>query len=95
MGLGERIWYGDNRVFSYGGVGLCIGIHDMINIGYLYLNEGYFNGQQIVPTDWINTVSSFHIATGNIIPYLSDYGYFWWLGSAHDHDFICKKPLQY
>ena len=81
MGLGERIWYADNRVIPYGGVGLCIGIHDMVNIGYLYLNEGFFNDQQIVPADWINTVSSFQIATGNVIPYLSDYGYFWWLGT--------------
>ena len=41
MGLGERSWYADNRGISYGGVGLCIGIHDMIAIGNLYLNEGF------------------------------------------------------
>jgi CubicO group peptidase (beta-lactamase class C family) len=91
MGLGERIWYGDNRMFAYGGVGLCIGIHDMITIGYLYLNDGNFNGKQIVPSEWINTATSFQISTNNVIPFLTDYGYYWWLGSAHGHDFICAN----
>jgi len=91
MGLGERIWYDDNRMFAYGGVGLCIGIHDMIKIGFLYLNEGNFNGKQIVPSGWIKAVTSFHISTNNIIPFLTDYGYYWWIGNAHGHDFICAN----
>lgn len=91
MGLGNRLWYTDNREISYGGVGLCIGIHDMINIGYLYLNDGSWQGKQLVPSDWIHTVTGFKISTGNVIPFLTDYGYFWWLGSAHGHDFICAN----
>jgi len=91
MDLGNRIWYTDNRGISYGGVGLCMGIHDMIQIGYLYLNNGSYNGQQLVPSDWIQRATGFKISTGNIIPFLSDYGYFWWLGEAHGHDFICAN----
>lgn len=91
MGLGKRAWYVDNRQFPYGGVGLCIGIEDMIKLGFLYLNKGTFNGQRIVPPEWINTVTSFKITTGNVIPFLTDYGYFWWLGNAHGHDFICAN----
>jgi len=91
MGLGNRIWYTDNRAFSYGGVGLCIGIHDMIDIGYLYLNNGSFNDLQILSSEWIETATSFKISTGNAIPFLSDYGYYWWLGEAHGHDFICAN----
>ena len=91
MGLGERIWYGDNRMFAYGGVGLCMGIHDMIKIGCLYLNDGNFNGRQIVPSTWIHTATSFHVSTDNAIPFLTDYGYYWWLGNAHGHDFICAN----
>ncbi|MBN2173630.1 MAG: serine hydrolase [Bacteroidales bacterium] len=91
MGIGERIWYGDNRMFAYGGVGLCIGIHDMIKIGNLYLNKGFYNDQQIVPEEWISTATEFKVSTGNIIPFLTDYGYFWWLGNAHNQDFICAN----
>lgn len=91
MDLGNRFWYSDNRDFSYGGVGLCIGIHDMIKIGYLYLNHGSYNKVQIVPSDWIETATSFKISTGNVIPFLSDYGYYWWLGKAHGYDFVCAN----
>jgi len=91
MGLDNRLWYTDKRGFSYGGVGLCIGIHDMIHIGFLYLNEGAWQGKQLVPSDWIRTATEFKISTGNVIPFLADYGYFWWLGSAHGHDFICAN----
>jgi CubicO group peptidase (beta-lactamase class C family) len=91
MGLGERIWYDDNREIPYGGVGLCIGIHDMLKIGFLYLNRGNFNGRQIVPAEWIENVTRFHISTNREIPFLYDYGYYWWLSSAHGHNFICAN----
>jgi CubicO group peptidase (beta-lactamase class C family) len=91
MGLGDRLWYSDNRGISYGGVGLCIGIHDMVAIGYLYLNEGSWHGEQLVPSHWIHEATGFKIATENVIPFLSDYGYYWWLGSAHGHNFICAN----
>jgi CubicO group peptidase (beta-lactamase class C family) len=91
MNLGDRIWYGDNRMFAYGGVGLCLGIHDMIKIGFLYLNNGYYNEQQIVSSGWIDTATSYKISTNNVIPFLTDYGYYWWLGNAHGHDFICAN----
>ena len=91
MGLGERDWNSDNRGITYGGVGLHIGIHDMIKFGNLVLNNGKFEGQQIVPADWLNTATGFKISTNNIVPYLTDYGYFWWLGSAYGHDFICAN----
>ena len=91
MDLDERTWYTDNRGIAYGGVGLCLGIHDMIKIGYLYLNNGRLNGFQIVPAAWVEEATRFHISTNNVIPFLQDYGYFWWLGSAHGHDFYCAN----
>jgi CubicO group peptidase (beta-lactamase class C family) len=91
MGLGEKIWYSDKRRFTYGGVGLCIGIHDMIKIGYLYLNNGEFNGKQIVSSAWITNATGYHVSTNNVIPFLTDYGYYWWIGNAHGHDFICAN----
>ena len=91
MGLGNKTWYSDKQGYSYGGVRLFIGIHDMIKIGYLYLHDGYFNGQQIVPAKWIDTVTAFQMKTNNEVPFLTDYGYYWWLGSAHGQDFVCAN----
>jgi CubicO group peptidase (beta-lactamase class C family) len=91
MGLSEKAWYVDNRHLAYGGVGLLIGIHDMLKIGFMYLNDGYYNGRQIVPADWIETATSFKVSSNNEIPQLKDYGYYWWLDSAHGYNFICAN----
>ena len=91
MGLGKRSWYVDNRLVAYGGVGLCIGIHDMLEIGFMVLNGGYYNGQQIVPAAWIEQATSHQISSNNEIPFLTDYGYYWWLGNAHGQDYICAN----
>jgi CubicO group peptidase (beta-lactamase class C family) len=91
MGIGNKTWYTDKQGYSYGGVRLCIGNYDMAEIGFLYLNDGYYNDQQIVSSAWIDSATSFKISTNNIIPFLSDYGYFWWLGSAYNHGFFCAN----
>jgi CubicO group peptidase (beta-lactamase class C family) len=89
MGLGPRKWTADNRGISYGSVRLHIGIHDMIKFGYLYLNEGTFNEIRIVSSDWIDTATTPYKLTNNVLPYLSHYGYYWWLGHVYNHDFFC------
>jgi len=91
VGIGNKIWYTDKQGYSYGGVRLCLGNRDMLKIGFLYLNDGYYNGRQIVSSAWIDSVTSFKISTHNLIPFLSEYGYFWWLGRAHGHDFFCAN----
>jgi CubicO group peptidase (beta-lactamase class C family) len=89
MGLGDRKWTADNRGISYGGVRLHVGIYDMIKFGYLYLNEGTFNGIRIVSSEWIRTATRPHVLTHNVLPYLTHYGYYWWLGHQYNHDFYC------
>jgi CubicO group peptidase (beta-lactamase class C family) len=47
---------------------------DMLKFGLLYLNDGVFNGKQIVPASWVKESTSSKI---EIEPGLG-YGYFWW-----------------
>ena len=91
LDLGSRIWNADKQGISFGGVGLCIGIYDMIAFGQLYLNEGSYNEHQIVSSGWIEESTGFAISTGSLIPILGDYGYFWWLGDAYGHHFFCAN----
>lgn len=52
---------------------------DMAKIGYLYLNEGRWGGQQVVPEKWIAEATSPQITAGT----LSDsYGYQWWIDNG-------------
>jgi len=87
MGIGYRFWYEDNQGYNYGGAGLCIGPEDMIKIGNLFLQKGLYNGERIVSESWINQASTNYISTNNVVPYLTDYGYYWWLGSEKGFDF--------
>jgi len=87
IGIGERFWYEDSRGYNYGGVGLCIGPLDMIKIGQMILQKGEYNGVRIVSENWINDATSIHISTNSLLPYLTNYGYYWWKGNEHGYDF--------
>jgi CubicO group peptidase (beta-lactamase class C family) len=47
---------------------------DMMKFGLLYLNNGQWNGQQLVPISWVKESTTPHIKP---TPTLG-YGYFWW-----------------
>jgi len=51
-------------------------------LGQLYLNQGNWNGKQIVSASWVKESTKMRIRTGyvtDVIPY--DYGYLWF--AAH------------
>ncbi|MBN1301431.1 MAG: serine hydrolase [Melioribacteraceae bacterium] len=49
---------------------------DMLKIGLLYLNNGLWNGQRILPKEWIQKSTRAHIEHMN--KYNLGYGYYWW-----------------
>jgi CubicO group peptidase (beta-lactamase class C family) len=87
LGIESRYWLEDKQGHVIGGAGLSIGPADMVKIGQLYLNDGEFDGEQVVSSSWIQAATTPHITTDGILPFLTDYGYFWWLSSAHEVDY--------
>lgn len=65
-------WATDPNGIEIGAAGLRLTAPDMIKIGELYLGGGVWDGQQIVPADWIRESTA---------PSASNpgYGLFWWL----------------
>jgi CubicO group peptidase (beta-lactamase class C family) len=55
-----------------GDIDLCP--RDMMKFGLLYLNNGQWNGQQIIPAHWIKESTTPHIYPTATM----GYGYFWW-----------------
>lgn len=75
MGITNWHWeYGPNEVVQAGG-GLSLSPNDMLKIGRLYLNNGAWEGEQLVSREWIE--ESLKVRTS--IPNYLDYGYHWWL----------------
>lgn len=74
LGISDVEWATDPQGIPVGYSELCMTPHDLAKIGYLYLQEGEWNGQQVVTSDWVATSTVSHSK-----PYDSDYGYQWWV----------------
>jgi CubicO group peptidase (beta-lactamase class C family) len=75
MGITNWRWeYGPNQVVQAGG-GLNISPNDMLKIGQLYLNNGMWEGEQLVSPEWIQE----SVSVKTSIPGYLDYGYHWWM----------------
>jgi len=54
LGITSASWSRiDKQGVIDGEAGLSLSPHDMARIGYLYLRNGNWNGQQIIPTSWV------------------------------------------
>jgi CubicO group peptidase (beta-lactamase class C family) len=79
LGIYSPRWDADVDGINLGGYGIYLTPRDMARIGYLYLMEGNWEGQQIVPRRWVQTSTVKQAEAG--IPGLSEhagYGYLWW-----------------
>ena len=51
----------------------------MARFGLLYLNGGKWEGEQVVPEDWIRESFEMHVDFGNTGQDVLGYGYLWWI----------------
>ena len=97
LGIGpvsEERWPSDPQEVTMGGYGLALTPAEMAKLGYLFLNRGQWDGETIVPTDWVATSTASHADQGD----KKEYGYLWWvdpqgewyaaLGRAGQHVFV-------
>ena len=69
-------WQQSPKGIETAGFGLFLTARDMAKLGYLYLNQGRWENQFIVPQDWVELSLKDHLT--NIYGRYS-YGYHWWL----------------
>jgi len=79
LGLGKPYWEIDPQGIPFGGANLFLPIEDMLKIGYLYLQEGQWEGKQVIPRKWVRESTSAHIHARDQY----EYGYAWWLRNFH------------
>lgn len=68
-------WDRDPQGFYMGGNNLALSPLSLLKIGELVLNNGVYNGQQLVPASWIRESTNIYTSS-NYNDY--DYGYMWW-----------------
>jgi CubicO group peptidase (beta-lactamase class C family) len=92
LGVEVVSWPADAQRYYYGSGDIAFTPRDMAKFGLLYLNGGMYNGNQIIPSDWVTeSFESYSTTTysSDILVYIRqlEYGYLWWSGTAGTHRF--------
>jgi CubicO group peptidase (beta-lactamase class C family) len=94
MGADVVDWYPDADDYRLGGMGIFVMARDMAKFGLLYLNDGEYEGNQILPGWWVEQSLQKHsenISRAGTKRYGSfrdiGYGYQWWSSRVGDHHF--------
>jgi CubicO group peptidase (beta-lactamase class C family) len=84
-------WLKDRDGYYIGSGGIHVTARDAARFGWLYLNNGEYAGEQIVPADWVQdslqTYSENAKNYGGLIFKDLGYGYGWWTARAGDQHF--------
>jgi CubicO group peptidase (beta-lactamase class C family) len=75
LGITDVGWYSDPQDNFFGGSGMELIPLDMAKFGYLFLNNGSWDGTQLIPESWVEVSTSSHVQLGGV----THYGYQWWV----------------
>lgn len=86
LGIDEFYWPVDSEGTAYGGSGVRLRPRDMARFGYLYLNNGLWDGMQIIPESWVEASRQKHMKR----KYISDsyYGYQFWVSDYNTYSAV-------
>jgi len=74
LGISNANWDTAAGGIPIGGWGLQLTPRDMAKLGYLYLRDGKWEGQQVVSAKWVESATQRHTETDGDL----GYGYQWW-----------------
>ena len=75
LGIRDVNWEADPQGYTHGWGDLHLLPEDAAKLGYLWLQNGMWEGRQIVPADWVADSVKVHTKTGQ----KDNYGYGWWV----------------
>lgn len=79
LGIDRFYWSKNSEGINHGWGDLALTPHDMARIGRLLLNDGRWNGVQIISADYIKKATRIQIAFSNS----GGYGYGFWIDNDH------------
>lgn len=75
LGIQNVNWPSDPRGNNHGWDDLRLAPQDMAKLGYLFLNGGIWEGEQVVPAEWVNRSTQKQVSLDEG----EGYGYQWWV----------------
>lgn len=89
LGFRRSRWNSSSGI-SEGGAGLHLTALDMAKFGQLYLQKGRWNGEQLIPSSWIESSTSVHHKGFQHYepPIFGEYGYHWWISSKEHNGVV-------
>ena len=75
LGFSNPYWEIDPQGIPFGGANLFLPIHDLLKIGYLYLQKGFWEGKQLISQEWVSESTTPKVYANDNF----EYGYAWWL----------------
>ena len=85
LGIDYATWDNCPRGINVGGWGLWITTDSIARFGQLYLQQGQWQGQQLVPADWVAAASTKQVSNGSepASDWAQGYGYQFWRCRHH------------
>ncbi len=85
LGIEPASWLTSPQGTTSGGFGLSLRTEDIARFGQLYLQQGQWNGRQLVAADWVRAATRLQVANGSnpASDWNQGYGYQFWR-SRHD-----------
>jgi len=85
LGISDVSWPSDPQGVNFGyGDATFMTPYDMAKLGYLYLNNGFWDGKQIVSRQWVRQSTLKQVPLGSDMPIdIDGYGYQWWAFSSN------------
>lgn len=92
LGIDVAEWVQDPLGYEFGGTHLWLTSRELARFGYMALNQGMWENQQIVSRDWLEQSVQYATRWSENYSWGAmdsvGYGYYWWLGNVRGH------PLQ-
>jgi CubicO group peptidase (beta-lactamase class C family) len=84
LGIDEYEWEVDPKGLNSGGRGLQLTLQDMAKIGFLYINNGTWDAEQIVSSEWVENSTKVYSTGCAGAGVVSEYGHLWWVKSSYN-----------
>lgn len=92
LGIGNFRWASDPHGTTRGDGGLLLAPRDMAKLGYLFLRDGVWKGERLLPAGWTSGILSTSVRTGVGAPY---YSRLWWVDPTRTIYSACGAAGQF